>query len=667
MLAALILTSVMVLAVCVRSAHAHTAGTRVAGTAASSQLPVQSEIRNRTRAQLRLLPSADRHGSCHTTEYIRGIGKACRAGRDLFSIKAGSSFVTSHGFDAPPPSAFASYLSGSSAAMSSASASDISCVDPATTKHTVLVYAYPSDASSRYATIAPLLREESYKLSAFLGAESQAVDPTKTQRLQLECDSNDIPVVLNLHLSHTGASDSFSSIVSDMSSLGYGGDFSLAAKDRYLVFYDGSIGAGVAGMGHLYQSDAASSTSANNSGGLVAIEFNWGGVPHFATLLHEAGHNMGAVQASAPNTSGTLTGGGSAGHCSDGLDIMCYDDGGSNGYDSSVCAITVFDCNRNDFFNPSPAAGSYLDTHWNIAASYNQYLQHAAAIDSAPPSAPTSVTATGVSDTSVSISWDASTDDIGVTEYRIWQIDGASSTQIGTVSSRLTFAIDQLTPSTSYTFGVSAADAAGNQSAITTVDATTTATPDVEPPTAPSSAVVAAVRVTSATLTWGEGTDNVGVSSYHIYQTSPVAKGVGWTAEVNFRVRGLKPNTNYSFGIASVDAAGHESEQTPISFRTAPDTTAPARPSAPHVAARARHWIKLSWHATTDNAAVGSYRVYRLTSSGWRLVGTTSASVHVLTVRNLNPGYPYFFRIRARDTSGNVSGWSGLTATRTRF
>jgi hypothetical protein len=51
---------------------------------------------------------------------------------------------------------------------------------------------------------------------------------------------------------------------------------------------------------------------------------------------------------------------------------MCYSDGGPRGGVFSACApldgvITEhFDCNKDDYFNPAPAAGSYLDRHWNV-------------------------------------------------------------------------------------------------------------------------------------------------------------------------------------------------------------------------------------------------------------------------------------------------------------
>jgi hypothetical protein len=56
---------------------------------------------------------------------------------------------------------------------------------------------------------------------------------------------------------------------------------------------------------------------------------------------------------------------------------MCYPDGssGSQPYTSSVCGFIggaipqTYDCGHNDYYNPDPAAGSYLATHWNIYTS----------------------------------------------------------------------------------------------------------------------------------------------------------------------------------------------------------------------------------------------------------------------------------------------------------
>lgn len=110
-------------------------------------------------------------------------------------------------------------------------------------------------------------------------------------------------------------------------------------------------------------------------------------------MLHEMAHTMGAVQSSAPNQT-------SAGHCTDGLDIMCYDDGSPEaaGYSEGVCTTGgaaginySFDCNNDDYFNTNPAPGSYLATKWNVFDS--KYLLKCVDADpyctSVPSSKPT--------------------------------------------------------------------------------------------------------------------------------------------------------------------------------------------------------------------------------------------------------------------------------------
>lgn len=80
---------------------------------------------------------------------------------------------------------------------------------------------------------------------------------------------------------------------------------------------------------------------------------------------HELGHNLGAVQQSAPHSTG-------GSHCTDGYDAMCYDDGtvGSGGYGETVCpdelSYFALDCNNDDYFSPAPAPGSHLASRWNI-------------------------------------------------------------------------------------------------------------------------------------------------------------------------------------------------------------------------------------------------------------------------------------------------------------
>jgi len=82
--------------------------------------------------------------------------------------------------------------------------------------------------------------------------------------------------------------------------------------------------------------------------------------------LHELFHTLGAVQLDAPHAD--------TGHCFDAPSVMCS--GGSEGYGLGVqipaCVkvlIEALDCGMDDYWNPSPKAGSYLSTHANVAKS----------------------------------------------------------------------------------------------------------------------------------------------------------------------------------------------------------------------------------------------------------------------------------------------------------
>jgi hypothetical protein len=82
-----------------------------------------------------------------------------------------------------------------------------------------------------------------------------------------------------------------------------------------------------------------------------------------SVAAHELGHNLGAVNDSAPNSS-------KAGHCLDEHDLMCYNDSG--GLPTHVVCTARsqerrLDCNHDDYYSTDPAPDSYLGTHWNTA------------------------------------------------------------------------------------------------------------------------------------------------------------------------------------------------------------------------------------------------------------------------------------------------------------
>ena len=98
--------------------------------------------------------------------------------------------------------------------------------------------------------------------------------------------------------------------------------------------------------------------------------------------------------------------------------------------------------------------------------------------DTAAPSVPGGLKTTLVTDTAVSLSWNASTDNTAVKGYRVYRNNVRVSDQSG-----LTY-LDTLTaPATSYSYAVEAYDAAGNISKQTTLTVKTQATPITIPVT----------------------------------------------------------------------------------------------------------------------------------------------------------------------------------------
>jgi hypothetical protein len=127
---------------------------------------------------------------------------------------------------------------------------------------------------------------------------------------------------------------------------------------------------GICGIGSFLPDETPGATNINNTGGGYAIAYS--GCWDVQTAMHENGHNMGAVQYSAPNSTG------SGAHCYEDQDVMCYSpDGGDRHQSGTVlrCADRVhFDCNHNDYFSTAPAPGSYLATHWNLGSPANRFL-----------------------------------------------------------------------------------------------------------------------------------------------------------------------------------------------------------------------------------------------------------------------------------------------------
>ena len=170
--------------------------------------------------------------------------------------------------------------------------------------------------------------------------------------------------------------------------------------------------------------------------------------------------------------------------------------------------------------------------------------------DTQAPSVPSSVTVSGVTSSSVSLSWSASTDNVGVTSYQVLR-DGVV---VGSPAST-SFTDTGLAASTAYTYTVRARDAAGNTSAASTaVTATTSGGSDTTAPSAPSGVTVSSTTSSSVALSWSASTDNVGVTGYRVYRDGTL---VGSPSSTSFTDTGLAASTTYSYTVKAIDAAGN--------------------------------------------------------------------------------------------------------------
>ena len=247
-----------------------------------------------------------------------------------------------------------------------------------------VLYARASDVADRYSTYLASFRAWVAEADGYVSAS--AAETGGSRRVRFVHNSACALVVHNVVMSPTG-DDSFNNTVTELQAAGYTGD-----DRRYLVFVDANILCGVSGN---WGDDQPSLNNLNNHGTLYGrIDAGCWGAHAFT---HELTHMLGAVQQSAPNSSG-------GGHCTDEYDVMCYPDAPNYPTMRIECPDTShedrLDCNHDDYFSTAPTAGGYLATHWNTANSAFLMTGAPAVTALAPSSGPlagrTVVTVTGV-------------------------------------------------------------------------------------------------------------------------------------------------------------------------------------------------------------------------------------------------------------------------------
>ena len=266
--------------------------------------------------------------------------------------------------------------------------------------------------------------------------------------------------------------------------------------------------------------------------------------------------------------------------------------------------------------------------------------------DTQPPTVPTGLMATDSTDRSVRITWNASTDNTGVTGYRVYLND-----LVHGATGETQYNVTPLDAGIEYSFAVSAFDAADNESPKSGSISAYTMNEDTEAPTVPTNITVNRVTGYSIEFSWDPSQDNVGVQKYSIYIDDSWA---GDQPSNSYTAFGLQPDTEYSIAVRAFDAAGNFSPLSEsITQRTgAPDSEAPTVPSGLTAVEVTEKTISLQWEPSTDNVGVSEYQVYVNNEVRERSSSTRE------TIAQLQPGLDYDISVSATDEAGNESARS---------
>ena len=236
-----------------------------------------------------------------------------------------------------------------------------------------VLYGRPASSSDRLGTMKPEMQAIMRRINAVLNLES-VESGGRTADYKVLCDGAGQIAVGSFTNS---SSPSFTNIVNAAKAAGFN-----KSNVDYTIFYDGAGPSGYCGVGSLYADERLIADNHNQRYGGFGVSYSgcWNSTP-----MHENGHNQGAVQYNAPNSTG------SGYHCRDESDVMCYSDGGDrdSGTYSRCTDRLHFDCGDDDYFDSSPEPGEYLESHWNLGSPLNRFIVFGPATTEPPPPPPT--------------------------------------------------------------------------------------------------------------------------------------------------------------------------------------------------------------------------------------------------------------------------------------
>ena len=239
------------------------------------------------------------------------------------------------------------------------------------------------------------------------------------------------------------------------------------------------------------------------------------------------------------------------------------------------------------------------------------------------PNAPTNLTATAQSSSSIALSWDAVD---GVDGYNVYR----GSLKIATSITATTFTETGLESSTTYCYTVKSVKD-GVESVASNKECAET---EPEAPSAPTNLYASAQSATSIGLIWSSV---YGAESYKVYRDSQeIATNVTGTSYTD---NGLTANTYYCYTVKAVNSAGESEESSSACAMTY--SLIPSTPTGLDVTAQSSSSIALTWNSV-DGAE--SYKVYRdsqeiatnVTGTSYTDNGLTANTNYCYTVKAVN-------------------------------
>ncbi|MEV6205031.1 discoidin domain-containing protein [Streptomyces sp. NPDC051771] len=173
--------------------------------------------------------------------------------------------------------------------------------------------------------------------------------------------------------------------------------------------------------------------------------------------------------------------------------------------------------------------------------------------DTQAPSAPANLAYTQPATGQIKLTWNASTDDVGVSGYDIY----ADNVLLTSVAGDVTTFTDTRPADQTVSYRVRAKDAAGNQSGDSNTVTRTGDGGDTQAPTAPANLGYTEPASGQVKLTWTAATDNRGVTAYDVYANNVLRGSVAGGATTYTDTQPASATVSYH--VVAKDAAGNTS------------------------------------------------------------------------------------------------------------